>query len=57
MTAKNSLLLIVDDMPVNLAMLGDLLRAAGYRVKAPSLGIWHFAMPHRSLVPISSFWM
>ncbi|MCX7144659.1 MAG: response regulator [Sulfuritalea sp.] len=33
-----SLLLIVDDVPANLAVLGDLLREAGYRVKAATSG-------------------
>ena len=35
---KGSLLLIVDDVPANLSMLGDLLHEAGYRVKAASSG-------------------
>jgi putative two-component system response regulator len=33
-----SLLLIVDDMPTNLAVLGDLLTEAGYRVRAATSG-------------------
>ena len=33
-----SLLLIVDDVPANLGMLGDLLRDAGYQVKAATSG-------------------
>ena len=35
---KGALLLIVDDMPANLSMLGELLHDAGYRVKAASSG-------------------
>ena len=34
----NPLLLIVDDMPENLGMLGELLRDAGYKVKVASSG-------------------
>ncbi|MBI4985435.1 MAG: response regulator [Rhodocyclales bacterium] len=36
--AAKALLLIVDDMPVNLSMLGELLRGAGYRVKVANSG-------------------
>ena len=35
---QGSLLLIVDDVPTNLSVLGDLLRDAGYRVKAATSG-------------------
>ena len=35
---KGALLLIVDDVPANLSVLGDLLRDAGYRVKAANSG-------------------
>jgi len=35
---KGALLLIVDDVPANLSMLGDLLHDAGYRVKAATSG-------------------
>jgi putative two-component system response regulator len=34
----NPLLLIVDDMPENLSMLGDMLRDVGYRVKVANSG-------------------
>jgi len=34
----NALLLIVDDMPENLSMLGDMLRDVGYRVKVAKSG-------------------
>ncbi len=36
--AMNPLLLIVDDMPENLSVLGGLLRDAGYRVKVATSG-------------------
>ena len=36
--AGNPLLLIVDDMPENLSMLGDMLRDVGYRVKVANSG-------------------
>jgi putative two-component system response regulator len=36
--ASSSLLLIVDDMPVNLSMLGGLLRGAGYQVMVAKSG-------------------
>ncbi|MCM2308726.1 MAG: two-component system response regulator [Sulfuritalea sp.] len=35
---KGSLLLIVDDVPANLSVLGDLLHDAGYQVKAATSG-------------------
>ncbi len=35
---KGSLLLIVDDVPANLSILGDLLHDAGYQVKAATSG-------------------
>jgi len=35
---RGSLLLIVDDVPTNLSVLGQLLRDAGYRVKAATSG-------------------
>jgi putative two-component system response regulator len=35
---KGSLLLIVDDVPANLTVLGDVLHGAGYRVKAATSG-------------------
>jgi putative two-component system response regulator len=35
---KGSLLLIVDDVPANLGILGQILRDAGYRVKAATSG-------------------
>ena len=35
---KGSLILIVDDVPANLAVLGDLLHGAGYQVKAATSG-------------------
>ena len=35
---KGSLILIVDDVPANLAVLGDLLHGAGYQVKAATTG-------------------
>ena len=35
---RGSLLLIVDDVPTNLSVLGDLLQDAGYRVKAATSG-------------------
>jgi response regulator RpfG family c-di-GMP phosphodiesterase len=35
---QGSLLLIVDDVPTNLNVLGDLLRDAGYRIKAATSG-------------------
>ncbi|MCF8150302.1 MAG: two-component system response regulator [Burkholderiaceae bacterium] len=35
---KGSLLLIVDDVPTNLSVLGDLLHRAGYQVKAANSG-------------------
>ncbi|MCK9387390.1 MAG: two-component system response regulator [Sulfuritalea sp.] len=35
---KGALLLIVDDVPTNLSMLGNLLRVAGYQVKAANSG-------------------
>ena len=35
---KGSLLLIVDDVPANLSVLGDLLHNAGYQVKAANSG-------------------
>ena len=35
---KGSLLLIVDDVPANLTVLGDLLHDAGYQVKAATSG-------------------
>ena len=37
-SAKGSLLLIVDDVPANLNMLGNLLHDAGYQVKAANSG-------------------
>jgi putative two-component system response regulator len=37
-TPEDSTLLIVDDMPENLAVLGGLLRGAGYRVRAANSG-------------------
>jgi putative two-component system response regulator len=35
---KGSLILIVDDVPANLGVLGDLLHGAGYQVKAATSG-------------------
>ena len=35
---KGSLILIVDDVPANLSVLGDLLHDAGYQVKAATSG-------------------
>jgi CheY-like chemotaxis protein len=35
---KGSLILIVDDVPANLSVLGDLLHNAGYQVKAANSG-------------------
>jgi putative two-component system response regulator len=35
---KGSMILIVDDVPANLAVLGDLLHGAGYQVKAATSG-------------------
>ena len=35
---KGALLLIVDDVPANLSLLGDLLHVAGYKVKAANSG-------------------
>lgn len=46
---KNSLLLIVDDMPENLSMLGELLRDAGYRVRVANSG--RLALRHAAQEP------
>ncbi len=51
---KGSLLLIVDDVPVNLAVLGDLLHGSGFKVKAASSGVialrYAAQEPHPSLI-------
>ena len=51
---KGSLLLIVDDVPANLSVLGDLLHDAGYQVKAATSGsaALHYAAqePHPALI-------
>ena len=44
-------LLIVDDVPENLAVLGDLLREAGYRVKAANSGRAALRYAHQAPVP------
>jgi putative two-component system response regulator len=52
--AKDALLLIVDDVPANLSVLGDLLRDAGYQVRAANSGqvALRFAAmePHPTLI-------
>ena len=45
----NALLLIVDDMPENLSVLGELLQEAGYRVKVANSG--RLALRHASQEP------
>ncbi|MCF8179089.1 MAG: two-component system response regulator [Sulfuritalea sp.] len=51
---KGTLLLIVDDVPENLSLLGDLLHGAGYKVKAANSGqaALHYAAqePHPALI-------
>ena len=44
-------LLIVDDVPENLAVLGDLLQEAGYRVKAANSGRAALRYAHQAPVP------
>ncbi|MDP2823000.1 MAG: two-component system response regulator [Sulfuritalea sp.] len=46
---KGSLLLIVDDVPANLTVLGDLLHDAGYQVKAATSG--HTALRYAAQEP------
>ncbi|MCX7173253.1 MAG: two-component system response regulator [Proteobacteria bacterium] len=46
---SNSLLLIVDDMPENLSMLGELLQDAGYRVRVANSG--RLALRHAAQEP------
>jgi len=48
-TPGGSSLLIVDDMPENLSMLGELLRDAGYRVRVANSG--HSALRHAAQTP------
>lgn len=47
-STESATILVVDDNPVNLKLLSDILTANGYQVRPAGAVKWRFALPSQS---------